>query len=152
MTATDADRTQAAELLAQPPGYRGANHITAVAAALAAARAEHGPRHCVSVDDANRVLSEERAAHERTAASLAEARAKADQFRADMLALAEQLDSYVTWRGHPAPGTYDDGVNKAQTRAAARLRALAGGIGSPAGHRGQHDGMSYADDPEPLLP
>jgi hypothetical protein len=114
MTATDADRIRAAELWGRdwPAG------IFDIAAALAEARGEHGPRHCVSVDDANRVLSEERAAHERTAAALAAARAEADELRADVLALAEELLKPVDYE----VTHYRDGLRDA----ARRLRALAG--------------------------
>jgi hypothetical protein len=147
MTVTDADRAKARELaLLARSGVGGPKlREDAIAAALAEARGEHGPRHCVSVDDANRVLSEERAAHERTAAALAEAeaeaerrldalidvrakrdalvaalaaaRAEADGLRADMLALAEQLDDHYETGGAFGAGNL---------RAADRLRALAG--------------------------
>jgi hypothetical protein len=47
-----------------------------------------------------------------------------DRLHAAVEGLAERLEVRVANRGRPAPGTYDHGVNRAQTDAAISLRSL----------------------------
>jgi ketopantoate reductase len=140
MTVTDADRAQAAKLLAQPPGYRGANHTAAVAAAVAAALAEARAEAerdrdfwRLEAEDRGKVLRRIRAllypgreGHIRQQElrqaldqdTRPEQATEADRLRADVLALAEQLDRLS---GDAGEGSYAEG---ALADSADRLRLL----------------------------